>query len=221
MEQKRKKEAEGGRALKELAEMEGAVSRIRSVLGARIISDGQGEIIEVHILASDERNPKQIVRDTESTLLVKFGRRVDHKKIGVVQQNLADIGAAKEARLKIKAVRTHIEDQQTQAEVVLVTAGGQEFLGLSGAQPAEPLQGFAQAALAAVNDFLGTERFVSQEVYRIGNVEPAIVSLVGDRGFRETLRLAGASLIRDNEEESAVKATLAAINRAIGRPIKK
>lgn len=207
--------------MKELAEMEGAVSRIRSVLGARIITDEKGEIIEVHILASDERNPKQIVRDTESTLLVKFGRRVDHKKIGVVQQNLADIGAAKETRLKIKAVRTHIVDQQTQAEVVLVTAGGQEFLGLSGAQPAEPLQGFAQAALAAVNDFLGTERFVSQEVYRIGSVEPAIISLVGDRGFRETLSLAGASLIRDNEEESAVKATLAAINRAIGRPIKK
>jgi hypothetical protein len=221
MGEKRKKEAEGGRALKELAEMEGAVSRIRSVLGARIITDGKGEIIEVHILASDERNPKQIVRDTESTLLVKFGRRVDHKKIGVVQQNLADIGAAKETRLKIKAVRTHIVDQQTQAEVVLVTAGGQEFLGLSGVQPAEPLQGFAQAALAAVNDLLGTERFVSQEVYRIGSVEPAIISLVGDRGFRETLSLAGASLIRDNEEESAVKATLAAINRAIGRPIKK
>lgn len=208
-------------ALKELAEMEGAVSRIRSVLGARIISDEKGEISEVHILASDERNPKQIVRDTESTLLVKFGRRVDHKKIGVVQQNLADIGAAKETRLKIKAVRTHIVDQQTQAEVVLVTAGGQEFLGLSGVGPAEPLQGFAQAALAAVNDFLGTERFVSQEVYRIGSVEPAIISLVGDRGFRETLSLAGASLIRDNEEESVVKATLAAINRAIGRPIKK
>ncbi|MCX5973107.1 MAG: hypothetical protein NTU59_00170 [Coprothermobacterota bacterium] len=207
--------------MKELAEMEGAVSRIRSVLGARIISDEKGEISEVHILASDERNPKQIVRDTESTLLVKFGRRVDHKKIGVVQQNLADIGAAKETRLKIKAVRTHIVDQQTQAEVVLVTAGGQEFLGLSGVGPAEPLQGFAQAALAAVNDFLGTERFISQEVYRIGSVEPAIISLVGDRGFRETLSLAGASLIRDNEEESVVKATLAAINRAIGRPIKK
>jgi hypothetical protein len=207
--------------LKELAEMEGALSHIRSVLGVRIISDGKGEIIEVHILASDERNPKQIVRDTESTLLVKFGRRVDHKKIGVVQQNLVDIGAAKETRLKIKAVRTYIQDQQTQAEVVLVTAGGQEFIGLSGAQPAEPLQGFAQAALAAVNDFLTTERFVSQEVYRIGSVEPAIVSLVGDRGFRETLSLAGASLIQDSEEESAVKATLAAINRAIGRPTKK
>jgi hypothetical protein len=207
--------------LNELAEMEGALSRIRSVLGVRIISDGTGEIIEVHILASDERNPKQIVRDTESTLLVKFGRRVDHKKIGVVQQNLADIGAAKETRLKIKAVRTHIVDQQTQAEVVLVTAGGQEYIGLSGATPAEPLQGFAQATLVAINDFLGTERFVSQELYRIGNVEPAIVSLVGDRGYRETLSLAGASLVRDNEEESAVKATLAAINRAIGRPIKK
>ncbi len=105
--------------------------------------------------------------------------------------------------------------------MVLVTAGGQEFIGLSGTQPAEPLQGFAQAALAAVNDFLTTERFVSQEVYRIGSVEPAIVSLVGDRGFRETLSLAGASLIQDSEEESAVKATLAAINRAIGRPTKK
>lgn len=207
--------------MNELAEMEGALSRIRSVLGVRIISDGTGEIIEVHILASDERNPKQIVRDTESTLLVKFGRRVDHKKIGVVQQNLADIGAAKETRLKIKAVRTHIVDQQTQAEVVLVTAGGQEYIGLSGATPAEPLQGFAQATLVAINDFLGTERFVSQELYRIGHVEPAIVSLVGDRGYRETLSLAGASLVRDNEEESAVKATLAAINRAIGRPIKK
>jgi len=57
-----------------------ALARIKSVLGAKIVTNAKGEIVEVHVLATDERNPKQVVRDVESTLLVKFPKRLTTRR---------------------------------------------------------------------------------------------------------------------------------------------
>ncbi|MGB9553052.1 MAG: hypothetical protein ACPL7L_01555, partial [bacterium] len=89
-----------------IQEMENALLRIKSVLGAKIVTDQRGEIVEVHILATDQRNPKQVVRDAESTLLVKFGKKVDHKKIGVVQQSEKETERPLEGRLKFVGINT-------------------------------------------------------------------------------------------------------------------
>jgi len=64
---------------------EGIIRQVRDVLGAKVFLDKEGKISEIHILSSPARNPKQIVRDVVSALLIQAGVDVDHKKISVVQ----------------------------------------------------------------------------------------------------------------------------------------
>ncbi len=70
--------------------MEATLNRLRGILSSRIVVGDAGEIAEIHVMATPERIPKQIVRDVESALFATFGTRVDHRKISV-----AVIGAGK------------------------------------------------------------------------------------------------------------------------------
>jgi hypothetical protein len=68
-----------------MKDWERAIKQIKSVIAARINTNSQGEIEEVHILAGSERAAKQIVRDVESILVTQFDMQIDHKKISVAQ----------------------------------------------------------------------------------------------------------------------------------------
>ena len=199
-----------------IQEMENALLRIKSVLGAKIVTDQKGEIVEVHILATDQRNPKQVVRDVESTLLVKFGRKVDHKKIGVVQQSEKEAERPLEGRLKFVGINT-APGEQNFFEVVLRDPSGIEHPGqVFIRDPLQRLQAMGQAAVAAVNHFLGKEKLHLQGIYMLRTAEmPFIISSVLYRGGKENLVLAGAAPVRGSEEEAAVKSVLSAINRVL------
>lgn len=199
-----------------IQEMESALMRIKSVLGAKIVTDQKGEIVEVHVLATDQRNPKQVVRDVESTLLVKFGRKVDHKKIGVVQQSEREAEHPLEGRLKFVGIST-MPGEQNFFEVILRDPSGVEHPGQAFIRdPLQRLQAIGQAAITAVNHFLNKEKLHLQEVYVLKTVElPFIVSSVLYRGKKGNLVLAGAAPVRGSEEEAAVKSVLSAINRLL------
>ena len=205
-----------------IQEMENALLRIKSVLGAKIVTDQKGEIVEVHILATDQRNPKQVVRDVESTLLVKFGRKVDHKKIGVVQQSEKEAERPLEGRLKFVGINT-VPGEQNFCEVLLSDPSGIEHPGqVFIRDPLQRLQAMGQAAVAAVNHFLGQEKLHLQGIYMLRTAEmPFIISSVLYRGEKENLILAGAAPIRGSEEEAAVKSVLSAINRLLPKMVEK
>jgi hypothetical protein len=67
----------------EFREAEAMLNRLRGVTSSHIVLDAGGGVAEVHVMATRERHPKQIVRDVESTLLHKLGVKVDHRKISV------------------------------------------------------------------------------------------------------------------------------------------
>lgn len=205
-----------------IQEMENALLRIKSVLGAKIVTDQKGEIVEVHILATDQRNPKQVVRDVESTLLVKFGRKVDHKKIGVVQQSEKEAERPLEGRLKFVGINT-APGEQNFFEVVLRDPSGIEHPGqVFIRDPLQRLQAMGQAAVAAVNHFLGKEKLHLQGIYMLRTAEmPFIISSVLYRGGKENLVLAGAAPVRGSEEEAAVKSVLSAINRLLPKMVEE
>ena len=217
-------EAEGGKVPLNnvIQEMENALLRIKSVLGAKIVTDQKGEIVEVHILATDQRNPKQVVRDVESTLLVKFGRKVDHKKIGVVQQSEKEAERPLEGRLKFVGINT-APGEQNFFEVVLRDPSGIEHPGqVFIRDPLQRLQAMGQAAVAAVNHFLGKEKLHLQGIYMLRTAEmPFIISSVLYRGGKENLVLAGAAPVRGSEEEAAVKSVLSAINRLLPKMVEE
>ena len=201
-------------------QMENALARIRSVLGARVILDIMGEVQEVHILTTEERNPKQVVRDAESTLLIKFSKRVDHRKIGVVQQAEADEKVpVSERRLKIDALRLAPAPDGPHWEVVLSDPAGLSYAGSAAkSEPSSSLQAISAATLAAVNQYAGEERFRPDNVSQLTGDPPLVlVTILWLDGSLEE-KLVGVARTGDDAQGATVKATLAALNRVLHRP---
>lgn len=66
-------------------DVERTLTGLKDVRSARIIADDNGNILEVHAVASAGRSPKQIARDVESMLVAKLGMLIDHRKISIAQ----------------------------------------------------------------------------------------------------------------------------------------
>lgn len=76
----------------DLTAVEDALRRIPEVRAARIVADGTGRPVEVHILATTGKAPKQLVRDVQSVAIASAGVEFDHRIVSVVQ--LEDEGMA-------------------------------------------------------------------------------------------------------------------------------
>ena len=63
------------------------LASLPGVVSARIVAGPNGAVDEIHLLTSDEVQPKQTVRNVESALLAHLGMRVSHKKISVAITN--------------------------------------------------------------------------------------------------------------------------------------
>jgi hypothetical protein len=66
-------------------EVERELCRLPEVNAARIVEDDIGRPVEVHILASRAKHPKQIVRDVQSVAMASFGLDLDRRVVSVVQ----------------------------------------------------------------------------------------------------------------------------------------
>jgi len=55
------------------------------VIDARVVTDDEGGIEEIHILSTSDVSPKQAVRNVESALLAHLDVAVDHRRISVAQ----------------------------------------------------------------------------------------------------------------------------------------
>jgi hypothetical protein len=66
-----------------LEECRALLNRLPGVFAAGIRTGSEGEINEIHVLASSSRNPKQMARDIQSALLAAFALDVDHRFISI------------------------------------------------------------------------------------------------------------------------------------------
>lgn len=69
----------------DLAEVERELSRIPEVTAVRLVTDQFQRPVEVHVLATPAKHPKQVVRDIQSVAKVSFDLELDHRVISVVQ----------------------------------------------------------------------------------------------------------------------------------------
>ena len=69
----------------DLASVERELCRIPEVRAARIVADDDGTPVQVHVLASPGKQPKQLVRDVQSVALAARGLDLDHRIVSVVQ----------------------------------------------------------------------------------------------------------------------------------------
>ncbi|EEG77843.1 hypothetical protein [Dethiobacter alkaliphilus] len=200
-----------------LAECENLIKQIRDVISVNIVLGDNKEIEEIHILAEDTRNAKQLVRDVETLLRVEYGLDLDHKKISVVQLK-NEQKLLQDKRVKFTAIQYSLQGSQLEALVEL-TSDKRSCQGKSCGvnSSSNRLRLFAEATLNALNDFLdsGTTVFLEDVVqYPMGRRNMISAALTYMQGPSEEY-LVGSALIKQDEKEAVVRATLDAINRRI------
>jgi hypothetical protein len=75
-------------------EAEALLRTLPAIASARLMRDADGNVRDVHVLATTDLSPKQIVRNVESAMLARFGARLDHRAISVAQSATARVAEA-------------------------------------------------------------------------------------------------------------------------------
>ncbi len=206
-------------------DIEDALGQVSEIKAVRVVASPEGLVQEIHVLALPTKSPKQLVRDIESTIMARFGLPIDHKKISIAQlgPDAVPEGPGSEAeaagRPRIHSINAKVSGLNSTATVVL-EIGGQIYSGeASGPASQTGRQRIvAQATLNAIDEsFAGIHTLALEDVAitRLGREDVAVscvtlVSSLGEHSF------AGSALVRQNENDSIVRATLDAINRRMG-----
>ena len=204
-------------------EIEEALSQVAEIKAARVVSSPEGVIQEVHVLALPTKAPKQLVRDIESTIMARFGIPIDHKKISIAQlgQEAVTKNGSKPSsvRPRIVSINSTVAGVRTTVGVTLEISD-MEYIGKSAGPNSQTGRQrlVAEATLDAISQYGdGPYTFALEDVsiLPLGKEQVAVacvtlVSTLGEQSF------AGSALVRQNEKDSIVRATLDAINRRMG-----
>jgi hypothetical protein len=196
------------------SDLEAAIASLPSVRGVRVVTDDQ-EIEEIHIMSEPSVQPKRLVRDIVTLLFVRFGVRIDHRRVSIVESEHEIAPAV--ARPILESVRPDETHQRMRAELRF---GEQVFAGESplGSDIAE-ISAASSATLDAISRLLGKQGELSAREARtliLGGEEVVLVLVQWQTGEARTL-LVGTSLSEENQVAAAARATLDAVNRRLVR----
>jgi hypothetical protein len=210
-----------------LVQLEDDLQRVPGVRNARVV--GVDTPSEIHIVATPERSPKQVVRDVQSLASAGFGLTIDHRIVSVVQ--LAE--AESEATAAEGATPASDDERPVLESVVLATKGATgwvkvtlrwpggdttEGAGATTATREARARGATIALLRALEPALAarTAKLDVEQVliHRIGSGECVLVrGLYSEAGTNTPV--VGSALIQDDVATAAVHALLHAINRKL------
>jgi hypothetical protein len=208
------------------------LAALGGIVSARAVADETGRLAEIHILASPEFHPKQIVRNVESALSAGLGVVIDRRIISVAQlrndANTPFIAKPKDAPKKRSAEPrqqrrvVYVQyDARASAPLdsgcrVVLMRGDEQLTGV--ATGVNTPQGRADAAARAVIDALqsnGGMRGVGLEGTALVQAHGKTYVLVSARvvNGRHTRTLTGIASLARSPEEAAIFAALQATNR--------
>lgn len=203
--------------LRLLPELEATVARLPGVQAVRIVTGPDAKPTEVHVLASREKTPKQLVRDIQSVAMAQFDLEVDHRIVSVVQFDADERGDAAPNRVLIATITAQTTGFEASATVTLAS-GGTLFDG-SASAPATPSSRprlIARATLNAVCSLMpvGACDIEYAAVVQVGgrDVAVSIVQIVTPEG--ETI-VTGSALVRGDESDAVARSVLDALNRRL------
>ncbi len=197
--------------------------KLPDVYAADILMDGEDTVREVHIVAGQNRSPKQISRDVQSALSAAFGLHVDHRVISIAQlaSNPFDhqeqtVHAASGFRIQCMEVSTRVEEKQYHVSVCL-RYGDHDFHGeaICRNTTTQRMHAAVLATLNAVHSVLGVEdlfTIVATQSTSVGGVAIALTLLEYSYGLEERL-LIGAAQQSEDVAVGFVKSALDALNR--------
>ena len=204
-------------------DIELTLAQVSEIKAARVVASPDGVIQEIHVLALPTKSPKQIVRDIESTVMAAFGIAVDHKKISIAQLGVEalpeEAAGVSEVRARIHEINATVAGVHA-AVTVTLEIDGDLYPGESSGPASQTGRQrlVALATLNAVEQYAhGALSFALEDVdiIQLGREQVAVscvtlVSPLGEQAY------AGSALVRQNEKDSIVRATLDAINRRLG-----
>lgn len=206
-----------GSRLFDVRELEGAINQVQGVVANRVVFGDKGELSEIHVMASPERAPKQIVRDIESLLFVKFGFRVDYRRISLVQLGEEQILPLGLSRLKLLSVRCQAGPVGAEAEVQIQDPEGLH-VGLAKGEGVGEAELVAQATLSALQEVVGAKGELALqgvERFDLGERKIIVVQVSSLFPAGEEILL-GVSFVREEGEiEASARAALDAVNRRL------
>lgn len=197
-------------------EIESIIDKVQGVVSGKVICQN-GDIAEVHVLSNGKRSPKQIVRDIESAVLIKTGSELDHKKISVAQLcPKINAPATNNTRFIFKRIR-YSSDIKNIAVEITIDAKDHSYTSVSSGpnMKSKRLDIAVAATLAAINKFIKPNGVLTiaeiKKVY-IGGQYAVTVAVCLRSNNKEDILL-GTAFIKGDDLETAVRATLDAINR--------
>jgi hypothetical protein len=219
------------------ARVERLLTSLAGVVSVRAIASPDGHLREIHVLATAELHPKQVVRNVESALSAGLGVEVDRRVISVAQVRDADFAAGVEVpsppverdsepgtgeRLVLVRYDTWVQDGRAAHCRVVLRRAEQEHTG-AGEGPNTP-QGRAEAAaralFAALAETRGREDVALEDATVVETIGRSFV-LVAAHALegRRNVPLTGAAAVGRSPEEAAILAALQATNRWAELPV--
>lgn len=200
-----------------LIEMENIMNGIEGISSSKVIYNDYGQIEEIHIIADQNRGAKQISRDIQSLLIAKFDMKVDHKKISVAQIS-SDGKWEKSHRFSIGAIGYCLGGNLVEIKVLLKKDGKEYESTVQGTNTKNNIcRLFVQATLECVHSSLHrNDVFLVEDIVKvtIANQEVINIAIEYISGTSEEL-LVGCAVLRKDDYEAIVKATLDAVNRKV------
>jgi hypothetical protein len=209
------------------------LTALAGVVSARAVADEDGRLNEVHILASPDLHPKQIVRNVESALSAGLGVIVDRRIISVAQlrPNTAEPYVKKQKKTARAEARSSGYSQTRRVYMQFDTASASALdttcnvtlvhdeRRLTGTgSGVNTLQGRADAAARAVfsalqqdGEVLGLEGTAIVENHGKSFVLVSARAVTG----RTARILTGVAAMLNSPEEAAILAALQATNRVV------
>ena len=215
-----------------LRALEADLLKISGVLSSRIVGDQAPT--EIHIVATTERSPKQVVRDVQSLAAARFGISIDHRIVSIVQIG-DESHAQKPSRPELASSDVLADDSSRPLldRVVFASKGNAGWVKVALRWPDGELtegadvcgatrEARGRAAAVAVQRSLETRMFKRNAVLdiedvliqRLGSDESVTVRAVIHEPGGHT-PLVGSALIYDDVATASVHATLHALNRKL------
>lgn len=194
-----------------------ALLGLQGVMAARVLLDENGQVDKIEAVVLKGRPPKDVVRDIETLLAVRFDVRVDYRKISL---SFDDVLVGGGTRLKIRGI--HMREHERTADVKVELESGEECHSGAASGPLSVQNRWrllATATLAALESYLQQSGRFSLDyagIVDIGGSRAAVTVLEVIGKSREEV-LAGSSLVKSDEAEAVVRSVLDAVNRRLPR----
>jgi hypothetical protein len=205
--------------LRLLPELEATIGRLAGVQAVRVVTGPDARPTEIHVLASRDKTPKQLVRDVQSAAMAQFDLEIDHRIVSVVQfddgETPAPGGPPRVLIATITAQTTGLESTAT----VTLASGGTLYDGTATAPATASSKPrlIARATLNAVAALMpvGACDIEYAQLAQVGGREVAvsIVQVVTADG--ESI-VTGSALVRGDEADAVARSVLDALNRRLG-----